>query len=206
VNFSVVRVATFFDRIYQKNNNILNHEIRDSVVKLAKMLPKGSSILDLGSGQGENAIYLAKKGMKVTCVDISKVGLLQAEERAKAMKLDIDFRFCDALGFKPMKKFDAVLSMFLTEYLDDLKNVNAHIELMKQWTKNGGYNIIASMVSDQRACESDFFFLIDNELLHFYSDWRIDDFNKGRMTYRLESRIPAYYNELFVQKTKVSNK
>jgi len=205
MDYNEIHTASFFDDIYKKSHKIVNPDVRESVVRLAKLLPKGSAVLDLGSGQGANAIYLAKKGMKVTCIDISKVGLLQTEERAEAMKLDIEFGFCNALDFRPQRKFDAVISIFLTEYLETLEKAKKHIELMKQWTKNGGYNVVASMVGDSTA-ESDFLFFADNDLLKHYSDWMIDDFEKGRMLYRLEKRVPAYYNEIFVKKPKVSNK
>lgn len=199
MDYNEMHTASFFDELYRKSHKIVDPDVRESVVRLAKLLPKGSSVLDLGSGQGANAIYLAKKGMKVTCVDISKVGLLQTEERAKVMKLDIEFGFCNALEFRPQKKFDVVISIFLTEYLEKLENARKHLELIKQWTKNGGYNVVASMVGDSSA-ESDFFFFADNDLLKHYSDWMIEDFGKGKMLYRLEKRVPTFYNEIFAKK------
>jgi SAM-dependent methyltransferase len=49
---------------------------------------KPGRALDLGMGQGRNAIYLASQGWDVTGVDISDVGIEQANEAAKAAGVD----------------------------------------------------------------------------------------------------------------------
>jgi SAM-dependent methyltransferase len=49
---------------------------------------KPGKALDLGIGQGRNALYLASQGWDVTGVDISDEGIRQANEAAKASGLD----------------------------------------------------------------------------------------------------------------------
>jgi SAM-dependent methyltransferase len=49
---------------------------------------KPGKALDLGIGQGRNALYLASQGWDVTGVDISDEGIAQANEAAKASGLD----------------------------------------------------------------------------------------------------------------------
>ena len=48
-----------------------SQEVRD----VALCLLTGSSVLDLGSGEGRNALFLAERGSDVTAVDISEVGV-----------------------------------------------------------------------------------------------------------------------------------
>jgi SAM-dependent methyltransferase len=52
--------------------------------------------LDVGMGQGRNALYLASQGWHVTGVDISDEGLRQAREAAAARKLTIEAIHADA--------------------------------------------------------------------------------------------------------------
>jgi len=59
------------------------------LVAAIKDLPAGKA-LDLGTGQGRNAIYLAQKGWEVTGVDISEVGLDQARVRASELGLKLN--------------------------------------------------------------------------------------------------------------------
>src|SRR5450755_4449679 len=51
---------------------------------------KPGSAIDLGMGEGRNAIYLAQQGWKVTGVDLADAGLAQARKRAAELKLNLN--------------------------------------------------------------------------------------------------------------------
>jgi SAM-dependent methyltransferase len=51
---------------------------------------KPGAALDVGMGQGRNALYLASQGWKVTGIDISDEGLRQAQEAAAKRRLAIE--------------------------------------------------------------------------------------------------------------------
>lgn len=55
-----------------------------------KMHPDGLRVLDLGCGNGRNAVPLARKGCKVTGVDISKVALSLLAKKAKIEGVSVD--------------------------------------------------------------------------------------------------------------------
>jgi len=65
------------------------------LVEAAKYLPAGKA-LDLGVGQGRNAIYLAQHGWDVTGVDITEVGIEQARARARELGLKLTLVLQDA--------------------------------------------------------------------------------------------------------------
>lgn len=44
--------------------------------------------IDLGAGEGQNAIYLAQQGMRVTAVDLAREGLVTLEENARKAGVD----------------------------------------------------------------------------------------------------------------------
>ncbi|HEY2581442.1 MAG TPA: class I SAM-dependent methyltransferase [Mucilaginibacter sp.] len=72
-----------FDEIYS-GNTIVNYKrtrVRDHVLKF---LPSNSSILELNSGTGEDAIFFAQRGHKVHATDISTG--MQQELRRKVKK------------------------------------------------------------------------------------------------------------------------
>jgi ubiquinone/menaquinone biosynthesis C-methylase UbiE len=60
------------------------------------------SVLDVGCGTGENALYLAGNGFSVTGVDLTSVAIAAARAKAAERKLMVDFRIGNALslGFK----------------------------------------------------------------------------------------------------------
>ncbi|HUV42610.1 MAG TPA: class I SAM-dependent methyltransferase [Patescibacteria group bacterium] len=79
------------------------------VIESGKINP--CSTLDLGCGTGAKSIYLAKKGFKVTGVDISKTAIEHAKANAEKAKVKVEFIVADVtdLSFLDDKKFDFVL-------------------------------------------------------------------------------------------------
>lgn len=79
-------VEAYYDRIFsmppaKPGQSGFNSAPSDFVVEAAKGLKPGTA-LDLGTGQGRNAVYLAGQGWDVTGLDISQVGLNAARENA----------------------------------------------------------------------------------------------------------------------------
>lgn len=71
-------------------------------------------VLDLGSGQGRNALWLAAGGHRVTAVDISDVATAQAQAEAAAADLDVDFIAADLATWEPEPAgYDLVLLSYI---------------------------------------------------------------------------------------------
>ena len=58
--------------------------------------------LDLACGEGQNAIWLATLGWRVTGVDYSEVAIGKAIARAERDGVDIEFRCADLVTFEPV--------------------------------------------------------------------------------------------------------
>ncbi|MBI2921538.1 MAG: methyltransferase domain-containing protein [Planctomycetes bacterium] len=54
------------------------------VTVLARLLPRRGRALDLAGGAGRHAIWLARRGLRVTVADVSSAGLALARRRARA--------------------------------------------------------------------------------------------------------------------------
>ena len=85
-------------------DQVLPDELRE-VIEGPTALPPGRA-LELGSGQGGKAIYMAGHGWKVTAVENIPRALAQARKRAEAAHVDVDFRRGDVtrlseLGLDP---------------------------------------------------------------------------------------------------------
>jgi SAM-dependent methyltransferase len=76
-------------------------------------LPPGRAI-DLGTGEGRNAIWLAERGFTVTAVDFSKVGLARAAGLAAARGVSVDWVHADLLNYRPAAgAYDLVLIAYI---------------------------------------------------------------------------------------------
>lgn len=72
---------TAWDKTYARREYVFGKAPADFLVEIVEMLPKGPA-LDIATGEGRNAVYLAKKGFLVEGVDISVVGLRKAKRLA----------------------------------------------------------------------------------------------------------------------------
>lgn len=65
--------------------------------------------LDLASGEGRNAVWLAERGWDMTAVDFSAV----AAKRGREHSDDVEFVVADVLTWEPDRQFDLVLIVYL---------------------------------------------------------------------------------------------
>ena len=83
----------------------------------------GEKVLDLGSGPGRNAIYLANEGLEVTAVDFIGSALQNLKKKAKALGIDSRIKTVKApIGNKlPFENscFDLALDITSSMSLDD---------------------------------------------------------------------------------------
>jgi ubiquinone/menaquinone biosynthesis C-methylase UbiE len=79
-------------------------------------------VLDVGCGTGGNSCYLVEKyGCRVVGIDIAEQMIRYAQKRAEEMGLTdrVSFRVGDAYGLEfPDGSFDAVLTVFVSQFLD----------------------------------------------------------------------------------------
>jgi len=81
--------------------------------------------LDLGTGDGRNAVWLARRGWRVTGVDFSSVGLERARTRARVAGVTVDWELADLLKWRPpARAFDLVVLFFIHLAADERRAVH----------------------------------------------------------------------------------
>jgi SAM-dependent methyltransferase len=77
--------------------------------------------LDIGCGEGRNAVWLAERGWGVTAVDFSDVALAKAAELAASRRVEVEWVLADVLAYEPEPKaFDLVAVLYLQLPHDEL--------------------------------------------------------------------------------------
>jgi len=97
-------------------------------------LPPGVAI-DLGAGEGRNAVWLAQRGWNVTAVDFSQVGLDKARRLADDHGVSIEFVCADATVWEPDERADLVVLSYLQLPPTGRLTALAHA---RAWLRPGG--------------------------------------------------------------------
>lgn len=104
----------FWDERYNQSGRMWSGEPNAALVRETEGLTPGSA-LDLGCGEGGDAIWLARQGWRVTATDISRVALGRAAEHAaQAQVADrVDWQHHDLGTSFPSGSHDLVSAQFL---------------------------------------------------------------------------------------------
>lgn len=87
-----------FDRLYANSSATFKTAPNALLVGAVEGVTPGQA-LDVGMGQGRNAVFLALRRWKVTGFDLSEQGLASAREQAKKAGLQIEAVQADEAGF-----------------------------------------------------------------------------------------------------------
>ncbi len=74
-------------------------------------LPPGSAILDMGCGTGRHSVELARRGYRMTGVDLSAGMLAQAQQAAQTAGVTVEWVQSDARAFASAPRFDAAICL-----------------------------------------------------------------------------------------------
>ncbi len=83
----------------------------EAVVRLLGLRP-GQSVLDVCCGYGRHALELARRGFRVTGIDLAPRQIEEARRRAQAAGVDVRFVLGDVREMDFQAEFDACLNLF----------------------------------------------------------------------------------------------
>lgn len=104
-------------------------------------------LLDLGSGLGRNAIYLAKQGFTVSCLDI----LPENIARIQAANKEIEARVHDIATGLPYEEgtFAYAIDVFCFSHLTEKEAIQTYLQEIKRVLKKGGiYHLSLASTED----------------------------------------------------------
>lgn len=102
---------TYWNERYRSHPRLWSGNPNTHLVAEASDLEPGTA-LDVGCGEGADAVWLAERGWRVTAVDISTVALERAA--AHAGTLPIEWRQADLIGWDPAPEcYDLVSSQYV---------------------------------------------------------------------------------------------
>ena len=143
----------FWDDRYRTAGQLWSGQPNQQLVAQAAGLMAGDA-LDVGSGEGADAIWLASQGWTVTAVDISAVALERAAAHAAARGVEIagriSWRQADLLTWSPgPQRFDLVSAQFM--YLPGADLESLHRRLAAAVRPGGTLLIVLHHPDDMQA-------------------------------------------------------
>jgi tellurite methyltransferase len=144
--------------------------------KHARLLLKGRA-LDIASGEGRNAVFLAQNGFEVDAVDISEKGLRKARKLAREKGVKINTFPVDLDQYQIEKeRYDLVTNFYFLR--------RSLIPKIKKGLKKGGRVIFETYILEQRKLgtggpKQAKYFLKPNELLRLFKKFRILFYREG---------------------------
>ncbi|MFN8129661.1 MAG: class I SAM-dependent methyltransferase [Candidatus Nanopelagicales bacterium] len=104
--------ASGWDQRYSDEERVWSAEPNVFVAQYLAGRTPGVAI-DLGAGEGRNAVWLAQQGWEVTAVDFSAVGLAKARAMAREAEVELATVVDDVDSFEPTGPVDLVLLSYL---------------------------------------------------------------------------------------------
>ena len=168
-----------YDKKYESKDYYWGLRPSPLCFEILKLLPpeKPLKVLDIGCGEGRNAVFLARNGYDVTAFDTSVTGLEKTRILAEKASVNIKTFNADIKEFRLKENFDIIFSTGVLHYIpEELRR--EIFENYKEFTNPGGLNVFSVFVkkpfiekapdAEPTACK-----WISGELFTYYHDWVI---------------------------------
>jgi tellurite methyltransferase len=165
---------TQWDQRYSRPNFIYGKAPAKFLAENYEYIPFEGTVLDMGMGEGRNAVFLAQKGYKVTGIDISSVAVKKSYLLAQEFGVKIKGVVASLKEYKiPAGSYDAIICFY---YVD-----RSLIEKMRTWLKPGGILIYEAYTTREKKQgdegEGDFY-LKEQELLKMFPGMKVLKFEE----------------------------
>ena len=163
----------YFPKKY--NSNPFHSEVLEAMESLSP-----GKALDLGCGQGRNALFLAQHGFEVTAVDQNELALEILQSIVEQEDLEMTVGLYDINSANLKQSYDLIVSTVVLMFLQ-ADRIPAIIRNMQDQTNPGGYNlIVCAMDTEDYPCQVPFSFTFkEGELADYYKDWELVKYNEN---------------------------
>lgn len=135
--------VTAYDERYNEDGYYWGLAPNNLCYEIMRIKPpvKPYKVLDIGCGEGKDAVFLARNGYAVTAFDVSEQGLQKARELADKCNVKIDFFKADVRDFRLETDYDIIFSSGVFHYIPAEQRRNV-IDNLKSHTAQNGINVI----------------------------------------------------------------
>lgn len=172
-------IRTNYEKWYASDDYYWGTEPADFCDELIKLRPitTATKVLDIGCGEGKDAVYMAQKGYSVTAFDLTSNGIEKTKKLAARKNVMIDAYVDDINTFQTNDTFDIIYSTGTVQYLFDENKRDFFDKIAKITNLNGivffnvfVYKPFLELPPDWDIEEK---MWKSGELFTYFSDWKI---------------------------------
>jgi len=141
-------MATDYETYYRDNRHGLGEPTREFVAFFNDYPDKPCEVLDIGCGQGRDALFIARLGHNVTAIDFSPTGIQDLENDALAEGLSINAIVADVRNYQWTGTFDVIVIDRTLHMLSVKEQTRVLQNLLLSVTKKGSHVLIADEPSN----------------------------------------------------------
>ncbi|MCB0355710.1 MAG: class I SAM-dependent methyltransferase [Bdellovibrionales bacterium] len=173
--------AEYWNNIYKRNPYAKGKEPEDFVSQFLHRLQKGKT-LELGMGEGQNAVCLASQGFQVKGLDISDIAIQHAQALAQEKGVEVQVEKTDLdLFVLGLMEYDSIV---MIDFKPPIKRY--YSEIVRALKQGGTLLVKSYMDAEQEEAlgpEDGYknFYYHSNELLNNIRDLKILFYNEDKM-------------------------
>jgi cyclopropane fatty-acyl-phospholipid synthase-like methyltransferase len=143
-----------YDDAYRKSSDFFGTEPHDNLKKYFHLMDKNRLALDVGAGQGRNALFLARQGFTVDAIDPSQVAFDITARAAAEENLPVRIYCSGFEDFIPEKTpYGGILLCGIIQILS-WQGIHLLVEKIRAWTTADSLVFITAFTIDDPSYEN----------------------------------------------------
>ena len=191
-------IRTNYEKWYEGENYYWGLEPGEFLDELIRLCPPLSdrTVLDIGCGEGKDAVYMAKNGYCVSAFDLTDNGIRKTLALAEINKVKINAYVDDINTFDTKDQFDIIYSTGTVQYLFE-QNKKIFFDKINRITKPNGivyFNVFVEKTFLELPPDWDIEEKMwsSGELFTFFPDWKVEHIDEVIFEDR-SGGIPHYH-------------
>lgn len=172
---------TIYEEAYQTQDYYWGTAPNQKCYQVLQRMPpvKPLKLLDIGCGEGKDAVFFARNGYEVTAFDVSDAGIEKTKRLADHSGVHVNVFKADILDYRLDRHFDIVFSSGVLHYIKPELRQEI-FDNYKRFTNQKGMHILNVFVNKPFIApppekEPNAYKWYSGELLAYYQDWLIQE-------------------------------
>lgn len=173
-------MENIYERLYEQEEYYWGFRPSHMCYKILQALPptRHLKLLDIGCGEGKDAVFFARNGYDVTAFDLAESGVLKTEKLAKKIGVNMRVFQADLTQYRLTQEFDILFSTGVLHYVPEEMREELFANY-KEYTADDGIHMFSVFVekpfiSPAPEKEETAQRWISGQLFTYYHDWRVE--------------------------------